>query len=366
MTFFDFILDFWDNIPNDNFDNLSIITSSDKDIKETFKNEPDMVCFNSNDEMIKYLSPKLADYCYENESVIEDLPSTLNNFPESLFLYNDIPEEWDHVGLKHVCLDQIGIIKFAVRGNAKIINRLSEFSEENVLIIRYSKIPIFERMLIDNYIWNMCIDEIIRILKNRTMFNIEKCYIEGGVGYVIKSSSKISQLNNIHQLKMYVERFFYGELQLLRNLVKNKITIESSYINMPYEELPHFVDFNVFLEKCRLEDLPVTYENEDLYKLEKVKFQVVVNPDKSVSLIPYPLDVERIISIQANMWRKYNEDYGYDSELVPNEIIHLFEYIRDNHLTLSYGFGKFLITKIKKNKEKNSKYSIVYLKEIKD
>ena len=160
--------------------------------------------------------------------------------------------------------------------------------------------------------------------------------------------------------------FFYGELQLLKNLVKNKITIESSYINMPYEELPHFVEFNVFLEKCRLEDLPVTYENEDLYKLEKVKFQVVVNSDKSVSLIPYPLDVERIISIQANMWRKYNEDYGYDSELVPNEIIHLFEYIRDNHLTLSYGFGKFLITKIKKNKEKTSKYSIVYLKEIKD
>ena len=47
-------------------------------------------------------------------------------------------------------------------------------------------------------------------------------------------------------------------------------------------------------------------------------------------------------------------------------IFHLFEYIRDNHLTLSYGFGKFLIPKIKKNKEKTSKYSIVYLKEIKD
>lgn len=369
MTFFDFIFSYWPSIPNVSA-NLSIKRGIGRKIRGFNENESnlfsDYLIFNNDTEIFDYISTEISKYYFQNEICLKDLDSIL---PKEDYEATAEPDSFiDIKYLKHVNLSDIGINKFGVFGNHYETDYNDVYDEDDLLLINMDKIPYFERMVIESFIWNNCIDNIIEKLSKLTTFKIKKHKIDGVPCYVILTTGKIAQINSLHQLKMYVERFHYDDLKVLGDLLKGKIKIDSSYINIPFDEIPHYLELNVILERYWEETIQIQVETKDLYKLEKIRFQVIINPDKSISLIPYPIDVERIIALQIRFWQKYNyiEDYGLDADLVPNKIIHLYEYLKDNNLPLIYGRSKFLITNIEKDEDSYPNYKKVSIKEIKD
>ena len=363
MTFFDFIFSYRPSIPNVRA-SISIKRGIGQKIRDLNENESnlfsDYIIFNNDTEIFDYLSTKIANYYFENEVCLKDLDSIL---PKEDYEATAEPDSFiDIIYLKHVNLSLVGINKFGVFGNHYETDYNDVYDEDDLLLINMDIIPYYERMVIESFIWNNCIDNVIEKLSKLTTFKLQKHKIEGVPCYVILTTGKIAQINSFHQLKMYVERFYYDDLRILGGLLKGNIKIDSAYINIPLGELPHFIELNVMLERLWIE-VEEHVSHKKNFILAKVRFQTIINPDKSISLIPYPIDVERIIYEQILYWKRrgyiyynYDEFDTYDELIVPDKIIHLFKYLKNNNLPLMYrrDESQLFIKKIARKEEKKS------------
>ena len=184
----------------------------------------DITFFKNDEEMIGYISKELARYIYQKyEKSLKDLKPTL---PKIDLLYraweSKIMERF--LFFEHVDLDLIGLKKIVVPCVSCEDEMGYSYNENEYLIINLCDLTNYDRMIIENFIWNMCVDSVVVLLKQKTTFNIEKRYIDGASSYAIMSSGKISQIHSSYQLQMYVERHHFKDLFLIDgNLLESNI-----------------------------------------------------------------------------------------------------------------------------------------------
>lgn len=341
-SLFDFIIDYRPWIPLKNYNTIRVFHVHSN---EDFQAPLDTPIFKNDEELYSYMSEKLTNYIFqEYKYCLEDLKPIL---PEIDFTYRAWEKETigNNIFFNHIELERIGFTKFAIYGNSTNSNSDEfgvSYGKNDVLVVDLSYIPNYERMVIENFIWEMCVDEVINKLRKITSFNIDKVLVEGAPSFCLYSNYKIAQINTINQLQMYVERHCYNDLFLVEKLLKSKITIQRSLINFPLEELPRYVDINVMLWK--INGNPDYVEPKEFYQLEKIRFQLVINADMSISLIPHPKDMEMIILKQISILDSKDAFTHYQNYLVFSDtFLPLFEYLYNNKLASNFGeIDKFL------------------------
>ena len=331
-TFCKFIIQYRPWIPCENNNSIQYLSNEDFCFSA---DTLDIRFFKNDAAMISYISDIYARSIYQKyESSLKDLNPIL---PDIDFIYCAFVKEdiTRFCYFEHIDLINIGITKFAIK-SISLEDEGFIYDENDIIIIDLLNLPNYEREVIENYIWNMCIDAVVNKLRKMTTFNIEKRHIDGTSCYVLKSNGRISQINTIYQLQMYIERHHYYDLFLIGKLLKSNITIPRKLINLPIEELPRFVDINVMLWK--INGNPEYVRAKDFYQLEKVRFQIIINSDMSISLVRYPKDIELIINKQIQILDEHKAFTHYKNYLVVAEkFIALFEYLHKNHIQSCIG-----------------------------
>ncbi len=297
----------------------------------------DITFFKNDEEMIGYISKELALYIYQkHEKSLKDLKPTLPNIDLLYRAWEPKIMERFHF-FEHVDLSLIGLNKIVVPCVSCEDETGYSYDENEFLIINLCDLTNYDRMIIENYIWNMCVDAVVVLLKQKTTFNIEKRYIDGVSSYALMSSGKISQIHSSYQLQMYVERHHFKDLFLIDGyLLESDIIIPRALIQLSIDDLPRYVSFNVVLWKINGD---INYVNpKDFYQLESIRFQIIINADMSISLVPHPKDLEMIIHKQIKILDNCNAFTHHNHHIVvPEKFFALFDYLHKNQIKTIFG-----------------------------
>lgn len=288
-------------------------------------NCPPLFIFKSEEELLEVISQNIADYYYKNERLLEDIPSF------SSTQYDVCGYNIAHVFFQHVDLLKAGINMFALYG------------EDDIMVIHYDRIPSYERMIIDNYIWSRCDEIVLNKLSKLTAFKLYLETIENVPGRYISTYEEFGQINTVNQLRMFIEYKEADKLFLLNDSFGTSIEINNKILNLPIDSLPSFITMDAILEKtwCRADSC---YQEDDNYIIDYLRFLIIPNIDKSITLKPHPADIELLISKQLELWNE-NLHFIYDDEMFNTELLifpeplkPLMNYYYKNKIESPYGF----------------------------
>lgn len=329
MKIYDFIEEYCWTIPNSKKSQLfEFVSLSDtkrvSNLKKELGNE---LIFKNDEDFSNFISSRLAEYIYSNDFFLKDKPSIIkdidNPYPYGCY-------DYPHY-LKYTSLSDIMISWFAL------------YEDNEFLVVDYENIPIYERSVIDFFIWNYCVDKIVDKLSKLTAFCIYKKQVKGVPYDILYTDFKVTQINNVSQIKMYVERNDYEKLRIFGNLLKVPIELDGKVMNIPRKDLPPFVELLIILEK---KPKYSQYGWNGSLVFEKIRFQIIPNPNGSVSLKPYSVDIEDLIKKLLVFWDSVIIS-DEDVLLIPDKMKPIFDYLLINNIPTEYGVVKKVYEKEK-------------------
>lgn len=290
---------------------------------EKLSDDKDIIIYNSEYGFIDNISQMIAHKLYETDEFLQDTPP-VNAANWEWAQYCSISSYFgmglNYWVLPHITLSDIGIKKFIIKGC------------ENPTIVYYSHMSDYERMIFDSFIYDVCAYKIIEYLSKLTCYKISKRKIDGLPGCIIVQEDKIAQINSLDQLKMYIYRYEIEKLNIFDTLLDCEIEIPSNLLNIKLEEFPRFVEVGIVLEEIwGNEYIDTTYIDDN------IRFQVIINTDKNLVLKPFPLDLERIIKRQFNLWGNYMETYS-NYRFIPSPLQKMATYLMKNKIKASFGY----------------------------
>ena len=294
--------------------------------RQSMEHLPDNITiFQTENELVNTLSSQIASTIFDRDTIICDIPNYTGNCDEELM---DKIIYFPYI-IPHVTLSDIGIDRFAICQD-----------DNTVITCYYSHLTKLEQSIIDIAIWNVCADKIIENLSKLTIFKLSKSQFSMFGLQSIIADMTFGQVNNLTQLRMYILEYYLNDLSLLKgSLIKHYLTVPKEYVNHDIAWNNMAITLNVTLEK---EDIYQYYsvpeeEYDMYYQVVPVKFQIIKNLDFSLSLVPDPKQILKLIEMQINFLKKRFTCIGYRGYLVPNKIVPLFEYLYNNEFETCYG-----------------------------
>ena len=105
-------------------------------------------------------------------------------------------------------LQPLGIKKMALH---------CDYDTTEYIYVNFELLPIYESLVLGNYILEVCLDDIIKEMSKVSMYSLYKKNVFT-VGDMIYSDGSISQLTSINQLISYIQEVNANELYLINRL----------------------------------------------------------------------------------------------------------------------------------------------------
>ena len=284
----------------------------------------DIFIYNSEYEFVDEISQAIANKLYDTVELLKDVPPTTDEIWEvrgNRGFYFDCD---NYFNLPHITLSDLGIDTFVIKGH------------EDPSVVYYSRMSNYDKMVIDSFIYDACAEKIIEYLSKLSCFKVSKRKVEGIPGCILAEEDELVHINSLNQLRTYIDWFERKNLDLFDTLLDCKIVVPSNLINMEFEDIPRFVEVGIKLHKTWCAP-GYRDEIDGFYINDNIRLQVIVNPDKSLLLQPFPLDMERVIKRQFDLWKEYTYDRHDNYWFIPLPLRNMAIYLMKNRIKSQFG-----------------------------
>lgn len=300
-------------------DDTSILTSNNAAI------------FNSECEMVESLSSCIANKIYESDDFLKDNLQVPYGEEEIFWMMRDHDFWLSPHYISVVTLMDIGIERILIKDGGSF------------LFVNYSSLPDYYRMIIDSFLFEKCSEKIIDYLSKLSPYKILKEKKEEILGCLLVDRDTFAYINTMPHIRMYIDRFEWRKKYVLGDLLNCEIEIPAKFVKIDFGNIPQYVEVDVILEKtwCTPEYIN---EIDGYYVPDRIRFQIIQNPNKSLILKPMPLDIERVILRQIGLWNDtiYNhKDYCF----LPSPFKQIVDYIQINNIRTLYGYIEKILNK---------------------
>lgn len=231
----------------------------------------DTISFENEGDFIKHLSFNTAQLCIKDNSYL------LSNEPDIM-----IGESYHIISVQPVSV---------------VCPKFSIADGDSVYFVDLLSINPIDKVFFDTFVWNYCAEYVMNELKKLTRYRIDMVTMHHSARKTLFYTNVVDVINNIEQLCEFVllqEK--YLTLLYDNNILNRKIHISSQKLSFNYEELPRFVDLPITIAKGSVSN-KILWEDEFSTKID-IRFQIVVNADKSISLIPFGPDLKSVLFSQ--------------------------------------------------------------------
>lgn len=280
--------------------------------------DPTHLVFDNTYEVKKDIAKRAARYYYDSNVPIHDIADiSASNYNNDVDFPLQIPKD----GLRPLGIKTITI---------------PDEASDNYIYINIEHFPTFEALVLENFIIDCCMDDIIEELSNLTPYLVYKKEIPS-IGNVICVEDIIANIRTIDQLKIFIKNEYAKSLYLLNGEI-GTMTISKDIFNIPKDSIPPILNIEITLEKIWSAD---AYYAEQI--IESISCQVVQNMDWSISFIPQPSQIQDVIYRQLELWSEYTH-YTYDNYwIAPDGLEKLIEFMIKYNLKSPHGFVSSII-----------------------
>ena len=314
-------------------DDLDLPQIDNNIVYNTLDNEG-CISYDCENSLIKDIVSRAKEYYLKNYSFLQ-------NF--DIFLDYDSFEYYFPMYIHKNGLQPLGIKKMALH---------CDYDTTEYIYVNFELLPIYESLVLGNYILEVCMDDIIKEMSKVSMYSLYKKNVFT-VGDMIYSDGSISQLTSINQLISYIQEVNANELYLIKGNLK-PINVSYDLIKNADWQIPATIDLEITLEKIWCNQ---GYQDgiDDFFIKRMVQFQITKNIDWSLSLVPQPNMVQNVILEQFNLWSQWTK-YVYNNWwFVPNALLPLIRFMIQYNYKGPYGYVKDVVDN-KKALEMTIKY----------
>lgn len=280
--------------------------------------DPTHLVFDNKYEVKKDVAKRAARYYYDSNIPIHDIADiSASNYNNDVYFPLQIPKD----GLRPLGIETLEI---------------PDDSSDNYIYLNIQHFPTFEGLVLENFIIDCCMDDIIEELSKLTPYHVYKKEIPS-IGNVICVEDVIANIKTIDQLKIFIKNKYGGNLYLLNGDI-GAMTISKDIFNIPKDSMPSTLDVEITLEEQWSEN---GYDSETIK--ECIICQVIQNIDWSISIIPQPSQIQNVISKQLQLWAQYT-NYTYDNYwIAPDGLEKLIEFMIKYDFKSPHGFVDSII-----------------------